>query len=139
MRKELDLLQSLRSEGLVLHAQGKIIDCDQSFARILGYSLEELKGMRLSELKIALLEDQGLQALHHPSQLRASKKDGTSIYLEVLENPSSPDDNHLGAMIIRDITERVHNEKINGFEKQIESAPCFKNNRVVFTRLLNGN
>ncbi|WP_188205623.1 EAL domain-containing protein [Alkalibacillus aidingensis] len=103
-------------EGVMMHNRGKIVDCDFAFSSMIGYKRSELVGMSVFDL--VHKEDhqtlyEHMQQWHHdtPYPLRGFKKDGTTIYAEILPEPVNDDNNHLRVAIVRNITERVENEK----------------------------
>lgn len=115
VKKKIDRLMNVTSEGMVIHEEAKIIDCDETFARMFGYEKEEV----LKEDVFTLLDTESrleLQKLLHtypetPYQLKGKKKDGTTFHIEILAHPYPQQDRILRVAIIRDITERVHNER----------------------------
>ncbi|PKR78450.1 diguanylate cyclase [Halalkalibacillus sediminis] len=102
-------------EGIILHDKGKIIDCDHAFASMLGYDRFDLIGNSIFEL--VHHEDQeklayNIKISHEsPYPLRGLKIDGTVIYVEILPEEFHQNDQNLRMAIVRNVTERVENEK----------------------------
>lgn len=103
-------------EGMVLHDEGKIIDCDYSFAQMLGYDRKEL----LNQSILKMLDKQSVETiLNNLSeqykdtfyQLKGYKKNGDIIYVEVFSQPYPDGEKVLQIAIVRDITEAVQNKK----------------------------
>ncbi|MRG85596.1 EAL domain-containing protein [Salinibacillus xinjiangensis] len=103
------------SEGMVLHEEGRIVDCDQSFAQILGYSKEELLDQSVFSIvdrKYLDVLKKNINTYHEgPYRLKGYKKDGQSIYVEVLPQVYADTNRQLRIAIIRDVSERVRSEK----------------------------
>ncbi|GEN45337.1 EAL domain-containing protein [Alkalibacillus haloalkaliphilus] len=102
-------------EGIIMHDRGQIIDCDFAFASMIGYKRSELVGKSIFDIvhaddHNALYEN--MQMLQHdsPYPLRGFKRDGSIIYAEVLPEPFN-EETSLRVAIVRNITERVENEK----------------------------
>lgn len=49
-RERLALFAEIAFEGIVISENGRVVDCNGQFARLLGYPLDALKGMAISEL-----------------------------------------------------------------------------------------
>nr|WP_243864255.1 bifunctional diguanylate cyclase/phosphodiesterase [Alkalibacillus almallahensis] len=103
-------------EGILMHDRGKLIDCDYAFASMLGYKRSEVIGT--SVFNFVYPEDrdylaQEIQQEQHdaPYQLRAYKKNGDTIYVEILPEQLREGSNNIRVAIIRNITERVENEQ----------------------------
>ncbi|MGR9050385.1 sensor domain-containing protein [Halobacillus faecis] len=115
VKKIMDQRLTVPSEGMVIHEEGKIIDCDDTLAHMFGYEKEEI----MNQDAFTLTEEGEHEALHRlflsfpeqPYVLKAIKKDGSLFYIEVLAHPYPQDGRILRVAIVRDITERVHNEK----------------------------
>ncbi|WP_411955309.1 EAL domain-containing protein [Alkalibacillus sp. S2W] len=103
-------------EGILMHDRGKLIDCDYAFASMLGYKRSEVIGT--SVFNFVYPEDrdylaQEIQQEQHdaPYQLRAYKKNGDTIYVEILPEQLREGSNNIRVAIIRNITERVEKEQ----------------------------
>ncbi|QAS51228.1 hypothetical protein HLI_02885 [Halobacillus litoralis] len=115
VKREMDRLMDASSEGVVMHDHGRIVDCDSTFARMFGYKREEIRNTDVFSLVDEDSRENLKQLLHtypeEPYQLKGKKKDGTTFFLEILAHPYPQEDRVLRVAIIRDVTERVHNEK----------------------------
>ncbi|MBN9656492.1 EAL domain-containing protein [Halobacillus sp. GSS1] len=115
VKKKMGQRLTVPTEGMVIHQDGKIIDCDDTLAHMFGYEKEEM----MNQDAFTLTEEGEHEALHqlflsYPEQpyvLKAIRKGGASFYIEVLAHPYPHGDRILRVAIVRDITERVHNEK----------------------------
>ena len=101
-------------EGIVESEAGRIVDCNEQFARMLGYSVAELKGMEIASLIAPEDRDrvmanilQGRESTIEHAMLR---KDGTRIVVEAHGRPVSPGSARRHTAI-RDITERKRAEE----------------------------
>jgi len=118
-------------EGIVESENGIILDCNGQYAKMVGYSVQELKGMKIIDLIAP--EDREMVELN----LNANKesvtehsvicKDGSRIIVETHGRPVSPK-NHKRHTAIRDITERKHYELAllkakDEWERTFESVP----------------
>ncbi len=102
-------------EGIVLHDKGNIIDCDETFARMFGYTVEEMVHRSAFDIveprSTYKLEKMMNQFPDSPYELTGVKKDGSLIHVEILAHPYPYEDRVLRGAIVRDITERVEQEK----------------------------
>ncbi|MBE9002306.1 PAS domain S-box protein [Nostoc sp. LEGE 12447] len=105
-------------EGIVIQEQGKIIDANPGFARMLGYTLEEVIG----KSAVDFLTPESLATfVHHieneyelPYEITGKKKDGSLISLEVVGKQSIYQGRSVRVSAARDITERKQaQEKIH--------------------------
>jgi PAS domain S-box-containing protein len=102
-------MASATFEGIVESEAGRIVDCNEQLARILGYSISELRGREISSFippeeldrVMANIRENRESAIEH----EMFRKDGSRIIVETHGRPVSP-----GAPTrhtsIRDITER---------------------------------
>ena len=100
-------------EGIVESEAGRIVDCNEQFARMLGYSVAELKGVEIASLiapedrdRVMANIQQGRESLTEHAMLR---KDGTRIVVEAHGRPVSPGSARRHTAV-RDITERKRAE-----------------------------
>ncbi|MBB6454830.1 diguanylate cyclase (GGDEF)-like protein/PAS domain S-box-containing protein [Salirhabdus euzebyi] len=102
-------------EGMILHDAGVIVDCDNSFAQMLGYTKNELMHQSIFKLVdrnyIGVLKENMNKYHEGPYQLKGIKKTGETIYVEVLPQPYPDGNRVLRIAVVRDVTERVKNEK----------------------------
>ncbi len=104
----------LSFEGIVESGNGRIVDCNEQCARMLGYSVAEMKGMDIARM-VAPEDLERVKAnlrLGRDSTIEhvAIRKDGTRIVIEAHGRPLSP-----GSLrrhtAIRDVTERKQAEQ----------------------------
>lgn len=102
-------------EGMVIHNNGKIVECDSSFAKMLGYTRKELLDMSVFDLvdpRYQKILEKNVNATEESSyQLKGRKKDGSTLYVEILSQPYQEDDEMLRMALIRDITAQIEHEK----------------------------
>ncbi len=103
------------SEGIILHDHGTIVDCDFAFASMLGYERNELIGVSILKLIHPQDRDKLLfntqVANPTPYSIRGIRKDGKMVYGEILPEKISQNDKNLRISVVRNVTERVLNEK----------------------------
>jgi len=99
-------------EGIIEIEAGRIVDCNEQFARILGYPETEMKGMEIANLIAPEDRDRVManikQERESVTEYDMLRKDGTRIIVEAHVRPLSP-----GKRIsaIRDITEQKSREE----------------------------
>ncbi|MBD2337073.1 PAS domain-containing protein [Calothrix sp. FACHB-156] len=101
-------------EGIVIQERGKIIEANPGFAKMFGYSLEEVLG----KSAVDFLTPESVQSVLHysetqyelPYEITGIKKDGTSIQLEVVGKQSWYQGRSVRISAARDITERKRTE-----------------------------
>jgi PAS domain S-box-containing protein len=102
-------------EGLILSEDGRIVDCNEQFAQMVGRRAEELKGVTIGDL--IATEDRervmenirlGRESVVEHAMLR---KDGTRIIVEAHGRALSPTDTRLRHTAVRDITTRKQAEE----------------------------
>jgi PAS domain S-box-containing protein len=73
-------------EGIVESEHGRIVDCNERFSRMLGYSLEELRGMEMADLILAEDVERVIgnirSNVESSNELRVHRKDGALIVVE---------------------------------------------------------
>jgi len=100
-------------EGIAESKAGIIVDCNEQLARMLGYTVDELKGMQIANFIVPEDRDRVLASIQEARESAVEHamlcKDGTRIIVEAHGRPVSP-----GSMMrhtaVRDITERKHTE-----------------------------
>lgn len=109
-----DLIQG-SYEGMVLHDQGIIIDCDETFSRMFGYTTNEMIRKNVFDLveekSYSKLKDMLGDYPESPYQMTGCRKDGSIIHVEILAHPYPFEGKLLRGALIRDVTERVEHEK----------------------------
>ncbi|MDD4609850.1 MAG: PAS domain-containing protein [Bacteroidaceae bacterium] len=105
------LLSNLTFEGIVLHHNGIAIDVNLSFAKIFGYTCEEVIGKNL--LKLVAKKEYHSTILKNiskkyafPYEVVALKKDGTEFPLEIEARNIELDDKKIRVAAVRDVSER---------------------------------
>jgi len=114
-KHKLELLSEATFEGICIHEQGILLDANQQFANIFGYTLDELKGMNGFDL----IHPQSQEAVRgyiasgfeEPYEAVCLKKDGSEIIVEVRARDLQRDEKILRLAFYRDITERKAMEK----------------------------
>jgi PAS domain S-box-containing protein len=100
-------------EGIVESEAGRILDCNEQFARITGYSVAELRGLEIANLVAPEDCDRVLENIrqHRESTIEHAmlRKDGQRIVVESHGRPVSPGSARRHNAI-RDITERKQAE-----------------------------
>ncbi|TFB14070.1 EAL domain-containing protein [Filobacillus milosensis] len=102
-------------EGVVMHDGDSIVDCDQSFASLTGYSRSELLGK--SFLTLVHPNDhakmiKSIKSTHNsPYRVKGILKNGSDIYAEIIPETVQLKDKELRVAVVRNITERVENER----------------------------
>ncbi len=100
-------------EGIVESEAGRILDCNEQFAQMAGFTTAELKGMAIADL-IAPEDRERVTAnitgnLESVVEHAALRKNGTRIIVEAHGQPTARDANRRYT-IVRDITDRKHAE-----------------------------
>lgn len=102
-------------EGILIHDQGVIVDANKTVVQMFGYSLEELTGMRKTQLvtpesqqKVADKMASGSQKAYEAVGLR---KDGSTFPVEIVGRPIPYRGNSMRVAAVRDITERLRAER----------------------------
>jgi len=94
-------------EGIVESEAGRILDCNEQFARMTGYTVEELRGMEIASLIPAADRERILiplrEAREAVTEATTLRKDGTVIIVESHGRQVSPDSPRR-VSTVRDIT-----------------------------------
>ncbi len=118
-------LSAATFEGIGFTEKGIVIDANQQMADILGYTLDELIGLEVSQC-VAPEDRERVEAkiregVEEPYTHRALRKDGQIIHVEVRPAMISSKGKLARATVIRDITERVKAEQIlKAYSEQLE-------------------
>lgn len=102
------------SEGIVMYEENRIMDCDRTFADMFGYTESEMKNMTISQLIDEKSIHQMSDIYHHPDEpheLTGVRKDASTFYFEMVGRPYNDLNNTVRVAVIKDITNRVENEK----------------------------
>ncbi len=102
-------------EGICLHDGGKILDANQSFAKMFGYERRETFGKMVTDFVIPEVRSQVLEKVHTmneiPYESSGLRKDGTYFPIEVLGKPHFSDGKTLRIAAIRDLTDTKKGER----------------------------
>jgi len=97
-------------EGIVIHDQGTLLDANPAFARLLGYTMDELLGRSvldfLSEESRAVTVSHMRAASDEAYEVRARRRDGSELIAEVNARPFSYQGRPARVAAIHDVTER---------------------------------
>jgi PAS domain S-box-containing protein len=104
-------LSELTFEGIAIHHNGELLDCNRSFCNMFGYSREELIGKNVIELLVhpddrnKVIEN-GRNNYTKPYESRGVKKDGTVFPIEQEAKEIEVDGKIVRSVALRDISER---------------------------------
>jgi len=97
-------------EGILVHDNGRILDANQTLARMVGYTLPELIGMEAPRLVASEWRDFTLQkrlaGCEEPYEAVALRRDGSTFLAELRGRAIPCDGRTVRVVAIRDITER---------------------------------
>jgi PAS domain S-box-containing protein len=110
----LDSFAAATFEGIVESQEGRVLDCNEQFARMVGYSLAELKGKKLADL----IAPEDLARVMAKIELRQEsvsehailRKDGSRMMVETRGRPVGSGGS-ARYTAIRDITERKRTDE----------------------------
>jgi two-component system cell cycle sensor histidine kinase/response regulator CckA len=120
------LLSEAAFEGIGISEQGRIVDCNEDLAAMLGYTRGEMIGRPVLDFVAA--EHAELVAERHRSESIeryehvARRKDGSTFHVEVQGRSLPHQGRSLRVSAIRDITERRRSELIQGATFRISEA-----------------
>ncbi|MGP4073691.1 EAL domain-containing protein [Piscibacillus sp. B03] len=127
-------------EGVVMHDGAQILDCDQAFASLAGYQREDLLGTSILDLIHTNDHQKMIKSIQSTTNksytVRGIKKDGSIIYVEIVPETLDIEEGQLRIAIIRNITERVENEKQIEFMAYYDELTDLPN-RNYFQKVLN--
>ncbi|MGO8931338.1 MAG: PAS domain S-box protein [Limisphaerales bacterium] len=113
-RARLAVFAEATFEGIVESEAGRILDCNEQFARLSGYSVAELRGMEIPTLMVPEDRDRVMANIREgrDSSIEHAlvRKDGTRIVVETHGRPVSPGSARRHTAI-RDVTERKRAEE----------------------------
>jgi PAS domain S-box-containing protein len=105
------LIETAQDGICVIDFSGRLVECNDSFCRIVGYSPSELRRMTISDLEAVESPEQVLLHIHRVNQLKTDRfetkhrrKDGTLIDVEVAATVLDPQDGRF-FIFVRDTTE----------------------------------
>lgn len=105
------MLSGLTFEGILIHKDARLLDCNASFLEMLGYERVEIEGMDLLEL-IPLVEDRMrvvenvAQRVHLPYEIIVRRKDGTVFPAELEAKNVVYHGEEMRIVAVRNISER---------------------------------
>jgi PAS domain S-box-containing protein len=107
------------SDGFFIHdAHGLILDVNRAACQSLGYTSQELIGKSLSLVDLDFTEARALEIQEHLDHgelavfdSRYQRKDGTTFPADVRIQPFQQDSRQLALTVVRDITQRVKDER----------------------------
>ena len=111
-------------EGVVESEAGRILDCNEQYARMFGYSMAELRGMEIASLAAPEDRDRVREIIRRGRESAiehtALRKDGTRIVLEAHGRPVSPGSARRHSAV-RDITARKRaEERIASLNRELQ-------------------
>ncbi|MHB9074096.1 MAG: PAS domain S-box protein [Desulfobaccales bacterium] len=123
------------ADAVFLHDRGRIVEVNQQACRSLGYTREELLGLRVRDIEVGI-SPQELQKLHNQNPLADTfcgihrRKDGSTFPVEVKSSNFPTQGHNLRLAAVRDITaQRQAEQAIRESEKLYRS---------LFENMLNG-
>ena len=110
------LLLEAALEGIGILEEGRVIDCNEDLAAMLGYTRDEIIGRAVSDFVAPEDVDSVAERVRGgpsgPSDQRARRKDGSTLHVEVQGRPLPYQGRQLRVVAIRDNTERRRSELI---------------------------
>ena len=109
-------------EAIMIHGKGKIIDFNQRFVDLHGYSREELLTLNSAELIAPeyrdLVTEKMASGFQGTYEIVAIRKDGTTFPLEVRVRTMGTQDRALRIVVGRDLTEQRQKEQQRGKQQR---------------------
>lgn len=109
-------------EGVMIHDQGRIVDCNTALSRLTGYTHEELLGMDgfllVTPESRPVIRGKIASGDEHPYEVVAMRKDGGTFPIEICGRTVPYDGRMLRVVVIRDITrlKRREEERLSAAE-----------------------
>lgn len=120
-------------EGVVIHSDGVIIDCNKVTEDMFGYPRADLKGRNLMEFFVLESNQSAIKwntsEESTPVEVRAEKKSGEIITLGVRSTSTPYNGQQVSVAVLRDISERKKNEKHLRFLATTDSLTQIPNRR----------
>lgn len=135
-RERLERFAEITSEGILISENGKVVDCNQQFARLTGYPLQELKGMPIGafippEERGRILENVTLGRDSYEEHAMV-RQDGSRLFVAARgKNSTRAAGQRYTA--VRDITERKLME-----EAGREARQALERERNILQSVMNG-
>ena len=110
-------LSNLTFEGIVIHKKGVMLDSNESFCRMFGYSFEELKHSNVVEKIVHpddkhIVEEKVREQTTKPYEVRCITKSGNVIPVEIESRNVKLKGDSVRVAALRDITERQEQEQL---------------------------
>lgn len=109
--KRLHHFYQATTDGIILHNRGTILLINQAITNLTQFKSEELVGMFIQTCVI--IPNPDILKQHpqkHSFETDCIRKDGSLFPVEIIENPIEYEGNVVGAMVIRDISDRRNSE-----------------------------
>jgi diguanylate cyclase (GGDEF)-like protein/PAS domain S-box-containing protein len=107
-------LSEVAFEGIFIHDQGRIVDCNPTFAAMLGYEIEEIRKLTVFQLVVPAQHELVRRSMREryeiPLELTAVRKDGSTFTVEVFGKPLDYHGRTLRVASVRDTTARLRAE-----------------------------
>jgi PAS domain S-box-containing protein len=108
-------LANLTSEGIMLHFEGEIIDANQIFAEMFGYTLSELVGSSVYPLFVPesreVLAHHIMTASEETYEAVGLRADGSTFPVEIMAKAAPYAGRKARVAVLRDISERQRNQQ----------------------------
>lgn len=121
-------LSNLTFEGILIHNMGIPTDINESFAKMFGYSKEELMGKDLIELLVPheyhpIIKENIVKSVSTPYEVEGRKKDGTLFPVEIESRTVTGEKENYRVAAFRDITERkrIEEERFKLEEQMVQT------------------
>jgi len=103
-------------EGTITIERGRVIDANEGFARMFGYSPSEVISMRLLDFIAEESRDLTLQnveeGVERPAEALGIRRDGTRFHVELVAQTSLQQGRAVRVVAVRDISERKQAEEV---------------------------
>lgn len=108
-------LSEVTLEGLIIHDRGIILDLNPAYARMFGYSEEELRGMSVLQMVTPDSREAVISAMSapisKPAQYVGLRKDGSTFPIEVIAREYRYQGRDVRVTTVRDVSGRVEAER----------------------------
>ncbi|PAV28794.1 hypothetical protein CIL05_14295 [Virgibacillus profundi] len=115
VKKYINRLIDTSVGGIIIYNEKSIIDCDSTFAHMFGYSQAEIRQKILKELmdsKSNYIFTEEVQSNPEKTyELTGIRANGSTFDFEIMQHPYNNQGNVIRMAIIKDVTEKVANEK----------------------------
>ncbi len=131
-------LANVTFEGIIIHEDGVIIDCNQSFADMIVTDMDDIIGKEIFEFVDEASREMILSKLHSGYEeiyeILVNKKDGKSFDAEICCRSMQLLDKTVYVAAIRDITERKQNEEeLQRYREHLEELVDSRTKEVKIT------